>query len=63
MNLHIDNEEDYKEALKMIEYLLELSEDKENDQLNPLIDLISSSIERYELNDEQIVQFIRKAEQ
>jgi len=60
--LHIDNEKDYKEALKMIEYILELSEDKENDQFNPLIDLISSSIERYESKDEQVVKFIQEAE-
>ncbi len=60
--LNIENEKDYQEALNMLEELLEAADDSENDHNNPLIDLLSASIERYESQDPETLQFIEESE-
>ncbi|MDC9725349.1 MAG: transcriptional regulator [Gammaproteobacteria bacterium] len=60
--LHIQSYKDYQSALALIEDLLEEASDNENDPLNPLIDLISHSIEQYEAKDNEIMTFVSEAE-
>lgn len=60
--VHITNEEDYQESLIMLEKLLESSNDTEDDPMNPLIDLLSLAIERYESNDKQLNIFLEEAD-
>jgi len=60
--LHIRTNEDYEDALELIEYLFDLAEDSENDPLNDLITIISKSIEEYESDQEELVNFELKAE-
>ena len=60
--LHIKTKEDYEEALKIIEHLFNEANDTVDDPLNDLIDIISKSIERYELYQENIIIFDRKAD-
>jgi antitoxin component HigA of HigAB toxin-antitoxin module len=60
--LHIHTSEDYEDALEFVEYLFDLAEDSEKDPLNNLITLISMSIEEYESNQEELVQFEQEAQ-
>ena len=57
----IDNESDYKLALELIEGLLEYSTDTIDDLLNPLIEMLSSSIKSFEHQDEDLKCFIRES--
>ena len=61
---HVDitNEEDYRESLDLLESLLESSQDSKDDPLNPLIDLLSMAIERYESSDEKLKTFTEEAD-
>ena len=61
---HVDitNEEDYRESLDLLEILLESSQDSKDDPLNPLIDLLSMAIERYESSDEKLKTFTEEAD-
>ncbi len=59
--LHIKSEEAYGEALEIIEHLFDEANDTIDDPLNDLIDFISKSIERYELCQENIVNFDNEA--
>lgn len=59
--LHIKTEQDYNDALETIEHLFAEAKDEKDDPLNDLIDLISRAIEKYELNQEDIVNFHREA--
>ena len=60
--VHITNEEDYQESLELLESLLESSQDSKDDPMNPLIDLISKAIERYESADETLKTFVEEAD-
>ena len=60
--LNISNEEDYQDALSVLEEVLESSSDTVNDPLNPLIDLLSNAIEIYETQDVSLQNFIIEAE-
>ena len=59
--LHIKTENDYNEALEIIEHLFTEAKDEKDDPLNDLIDIISRAIERYELNQENIIKFHKEA--
>jgi len=60
--LHIANEEDYQEALDLLENLFESSTDSEDDPMNPLVDLLASAVERYELTDDGTRLFLKEAD-
>ena len=59
--LHIKSAEAYEEALEIIEHLFDEANDTIDDPLNDLIDIISNSIEKYELRQEDIVNFDNEA--
>ena len=59
--LHIKPAEAYEEALEIIEHLFDEANDTIDDPLNDLIDIISNSIEKYELRQEDIVNFDNEA--
>lgn len=46
-----DSEDDYREALELVEYLIE------EDDTNPLIDFLASRIAEYENNHEKFAEF------
>ena len=46
-----DSEDDYREALELVEYLIE------EDDTNPLIDFLASRIAEYESNNEKFAEF------
>lgn len=58
--LSIKTEEDYQDALKLLEELLKKTKDTKTDPLNGLIDLISQAIESYEQSKPEIKKFIKK---
>lgn len=60
--VHISDEKDYQEALELVEYLLESSTDTLDDPLNPLIEMLSGALERYELLHTEIKIFVEQAE-
>ncbi len=59
--LHIKTEQDYQEALKIIEHLFSEAKDTAEDPLNDLIDMISKAIEKYETTQEGIIAFDKEA--
>ena len=46
-----DSEDDYREALELVEYLIE------EDDTNPLIDFLASRIAEYENNNQEFAEF------
>ena len=54
--------EDYLDVIETIEYLFDKAEDKEGDPLHDLIDIISRSIEKHELNQVDILKFHKEAD-
>jgi len=59
--LHIKTEQDYQEALEIIDHLFLEAKDTIDDPLNDLIDMISRAIEKYELKQDDIVKFEKEA--
>lgn len=60
--VNIDTDEQYEAALETLEQVLESASDTLNDPLNPLIDMLSQAIARYESRDEELVAFIAEAD-
>lgn len=60
--LHIHNEQDYKKALEMTEFLFEKASDAEDDPVNDLITLIAGSIGRYEAGQKDIIAYQQKVD-
>jgi len=60
--LIITNESEYSSALETLEQVMESASDTLDDPLNPLIDMISLAIEKYERQDIELVDFINEAE-
>ena len=60
--INIVDDKSYNEALGLLEECLELSSDTKKDPLNPLIDMLSDAIERYEMADDEISTFVDEAE-
>jgi HTH-type transcriptional regulator/antitoxin HigA len=60
--VNIESESDYKGALEALETIFESANDELDDPLNPLIDLLSHAIERYESQDQELLAFIAESE-
>lgn len=60
--IHIADEEAYSTALELLENLLESATDTEDHPFNPLIDMLSNAIERYEESDDRLSEFIQDVE-
>ncbi len=57
----ITNEEDYEATLNALEQILDSSDDTLDAPLNPLIDILTHAIEKYESQDIQLMEFITQA--
>ena len=53
----ISDEEHYKEALNLVENLLEEAEDSPDDPLNAIIEMLGCAIEAYENADKGLMEF------
>jgi len=60
--VNITNEADYHAALEALEETLETASDSVDDPFNPLIDMLSHAIEKYEAQDDQLMSFVGEAE-
>ncbi|MDX1456626.1 MAG: hypothetical protein R3276_03500 [Marinobacter sp.] len=60
--INIEGDEQYEAALETLEQVLESASDTVDDPLNPLIDMLSHAIERYESQDEELAAFIEEAD-
>ena len=58
---HITDDEHYKEALELVENLLEEAEDSLDDPLNAIIEMLSHAIEAYEIEDKELAAFEKHA--
>jgi HTH-type transcriptional regulator/antitoxin HigA len=58
---HITDDGHYKEALGLIEELLEEAEDSPSDPLNAVIEMLGHAIEAYENKDEELAAFEKQA--
>lgn len=58
---HITDDGHYKEALELVENLLEEAEDSPDDPLNAVIEMLSHAIETYENEDEELATFEKRA--
>ncbi len=58
----IVDEQAYREAVQMLERVLESAADTPDDPLNPLIDMLSHAIEVYESKDTEVAEFLAQAE-
>ena len=59
--LHIKTDQDYQDALEIIEHLFSEAKDISDDPLNDLIELVSKSIAKYEATQEDIIAFDKEA--
>lgn len=59
--LHIKTEEDYQEAIEVIDDLFLKAEDSKSEPLNDLIEMIAKSIEAYEKTQKNMVDFEKYA--
>ncbi|MBN0989842.1 helix-turn-helix domain-containing protein [Amphritea pacifica] len=60
--INIGSDEQYETALETLEQVIETATDTPDDLMNPLIDMLSNAIERYEAEDEELAAFIEEAE-
>ncbi len=60
--VQLSTEADYVAALATLEEILEAANDTADDPLNPLIELLSQSIETYESQDSELTVFLEEAE-
>ena len=60
--VNLSTEADYEAAIEALEATLESAEDTPNDPLNPLIELLSQSIETYESQNSELTAFVDEAE-
>jgi HTH-type transcriptional regulator/antitoxin HigA len=60
--VNITNDADYHAALEALEETLESASDSIDDPFNPLIDMLSHAIEKYESQDDELNAFISEAE-
>jgi HTH-type transcriptional regulator/antitoxin HigA len=59
--LHIETQNDFEDALELIEHLFTQAKDSADDPLNDFINMISNAIEEYESKQEDIINFTKKA--
>ena len=57
---HITDDEHYEEALELVEYLLEETQDDTDDPLNTIIEMLSQAIEAFEGKDKDLVAFEKR---
>ncbi len=60
--VNITNEDDYHTALATLEETLEAASDSVDDPFNPLIDMLSHAIEKYESKDDELMAFVTEAD-
>ena len=60
--VNITNETDYHAALEALEETLKAASDSVDDPFNPLIDMLSHAIEKYESQDGELMGFVAEAE-
>ncbi len=60
--ININSDEQYDAALETLEQVMETAIDTPDDPMNPLIDMLSHAIERYEAQDDELSTFIETAE-
>lgn len=60
-HLHITDDKHFKEALELIEDLLEEAQDSPADPMNAIIELLSHAIEVYENNNQELAAFEAQA--
>ncbi|TBW53357.1 transcriptional regulator [Marinobacter halodurans] len=60
--INIETDKQYEAALETLEQVLESANDTVDDPLNPLIDMLSHAIERYESQDQQLAAFVDEAD-
>lgn len=60
--VNISAEEEYQQALDTLEDALEKAGDTLDSPMNPLIDMLSAAIERYESQDSDLTTFLQEAE-
>lgn len=60
--VNLANEKDYGAALDALEKVLESASDTQDDPLNPLIDMLSHAIEKYESQDKDLMMFVSESE-
>lgn len=60
--VNIETELDYQGALEALETILESASDTLDDPLNPLIELLSNAIEKYEAQDQELMAFVAESE-
>ncbi len=60
--VNIDNEQTYNDTLETLEQVLKCADDSEDDPLNPLIDVLSNAIAKYEAKDEALMAFVKEAQ-
>lgn len=57
---HITDDEHYEEALELVEYLLEETQDDTDDPLNTIIEMLSQAIEAFEGKDKDLAAFEKR---
>ncbi len=60
--IDIKTEADYENALDFIEFLMTTNEDKADNPVLPLIDIVAVSIEKYENSFEDMQEFMREVD-
>ena len=61
--VNLTDKEDYDGALEALEEILESAQDTKDSPMNPLIDMLSNAIEKYENNNKKISAFLLEAEE
>jgi len=57
----IETESAYQEALDTLEMILDSANDSLDEPLNPLINMLSNAIERYEMQDQELAAFVAES--
>jgi len=60
--VNIETESGYHGALEALETILESASDTLDDPLNPLIELLSNAIEKYEAQDQELMAFVAESD-
>lgn len=59
--LNVNSEESYQRALEVLDEIFDSMNDELESHLNPLVDLLSASIEKYESQDDDLMNFIQES--
>ena len=61
--LNVNSEESYQRALEALDEIFDSMDDELDSHLNPLVELLSASIEKYESQDDGLNEFIRESDE